>query len=181
MIVKIWRARKEVYKYMSDEDYAKSAKRENDVANEIRKLSGDKIKPKFAGYGAGVSKKFVTRTAGANTPLDLEVENAFIEVMGSEKYTFLNSNFFPVALDKVQRAEQSQKPTYFVFVLDNEQQPNKWWIKAEKCKNYPLKYDFPTIYGLQDIYVTDQNVWIRGLQSLVNELIRLRINSELNP
>jgi hypothetical protein len=175
MIVKIWRARKEVYKYMTNEDYVKSSKREKEVADEIRKLSGDKIKPKFVGYGAGVSKKFVARTAGSNTLLDLEVENAFIEVMGSETYTFANSNFFPVALDKVQRAEKSQKPTYFVFVLDNEQQPNKWWIKYQKDwqSKYELAYNFPTIYGPQDIYKTNQNDWIRGLQNLVNELIRL--------
>lgn len=172
-VLKMRLARMYVRGHMTEKDYIKAAKRETDVAEEIGTLSNNKLKVKFVGYGAGVPKKFDVCAVSKKTPLDLEVNDSiFIEVQGSEKYTFATSGFFPVALDKVERAEEN--PTFFVFVLDNETKPNSWWIKYQKDwrNKYEIAYDFPTIYGPQDIYKTNQNDWKRGLKGLVEALLK---------
>jgi len=167
---------------MTPEDYVKSAKREKDVRNEIQKLSNGKLKVEFTGYGAGSDKKFKHRKPydpNKPNPLDLLVnENIVIEVMGSDRWNFGPSKHFPVAMDKVDRSKG--KLVYFVFVLDNESQPNMWWIKAEDCEDQPKEYEADTKYGPQNIYKTDKYLWHRGLQSLVDELLK-RVNFKLNP
>jgi hypothetical protein len=170
---------------MTDADYVKSTAAENQVAEEIERLSHNKLKIIFTGYGAGVPKKFsnhVPYDPNKPRPLDLEVEglNVIIEVMASDRHAFANSRFFPVAEDKVERAKKERalrKRAFFVFVLNKETQPNEWWINAEKCFKYELEKNSPTIYGPQDIYKTDKNAWIRGLKSLVKELLESSFSS----
>lgn len=165
--------RRDVGKYMTDEDYRKASQREEHVGNEIHRLSNGKLKVEYKGFGTKVPRKLSSRPVGIQ-PLDLEVdERIIIEVMGSDRWTYESSGFFPVALDKVDRAKQSEKPVYFVFVLGKEPQFDDWWINAKDCEKYPLEYDSPTIYGPQDIYKTDKRAWTHGLKSLVKELLRI--------
>ena len=179
MKVFILRHKRNIGKYFTEEDYVKSSKREHDTANEIHRLSNGKINVEFVGYGAGVPEKFKTpKPHDADTPLDLEIKIAekpvaTVEVMGSPGYTFEKSGFFPVAWDKVERSKKSKIPVYFVFVLDDEEQPNQWWIEADRCDKYDFKPDFPTKYGPQDIYATNQHHWHRGLQTLIDELLKI--------
>jgi len=171
----IFRDRGNIRKYFGDKDYEKSSKRENSVAYTIKQLSNNRLPVKYAGYGAGVSKKYAKHIPYSESrSMDLLVGGtAIVEVMGSERYNFERSNFFPVAMDKVERAKKSKIPAYFVFVLDRESQPNKWWIKGVRCNVYELAYGFPTIYGHQDIYKTNKNDWHRGLQTLIDELLKI--------
>ena len=183
-IVLIARHRRYIGKYFDDEDYAKSSKREDDVAKELTELSESELDVNMVGYGAGIPKKFTKpKPHGAETPLDLEVKKserniAVVEVMGSDAYTFNTSGFFPVAWDKVERAKKSEVPAFFVFVLDLEEKPNKWWIDANRCRKYELARNFRTKYDLQDIYKTNQYHWHRGLKTLVAKLIELAESSK---
>jgi len=168
---------------MTDEDYEKSSKREVAVKTEIEKLSNDKLIVELEGYGAGIPKKFKTHIPyDPNAPrsLDLKIEDiaVIVEVMGSDRYTFKNSGFFPVAEDKVERARRDKaNKTYFVFVLDLENQPNKWWINSKDCERHEIIKDFQTIYGPQDIYKTDKYAWTRELGKLVKELLKFKGHS----
>lgn len=163
--------------HMADQDYVKSAARERAVKEEIERLSKRGARAEFAGYGTGVPIKFTTPRPRSEepAPLDLEVmiggeSVAVVEVMGSDKYTFASSKFFPVALDKGERAQKLKIPAFFVFVLNKEPEPNMWWMSAGECCKYPIHLKKKTIYGDQDIYETDKYAWKRGLEGLVKEI-----------
>jgi len=163
--------------YMTDRDYAKSSACEIAVKEEIERLSKKGARVNLVGYGAGVPRKFETSRPQSKEPAPLDLEYtisgeavAIVEVMGSPRWNFATSGFFPVALDKGLRAQKLKIPTFFITVLDLEPKPNMWWMSAVECCKYPIWYKMPSIYGSQDVYKTNKYAWKRGLEGLVKEI-----------
>jgi hypothetical protein len=101
-------------------------------------------------------------------------EIAWIEVSCCN-FTFEGSRIMPVSSYKGAFIQKSDLLCFIVFSMEKEQLPKKdrcVWIRGRDVIKSEHKWDY--IGGKnQPNYYTNKEDWIRGLESLVSELIRL--------
>jgi len=152
---------------------------ERETRIEIERLSADGFK--LILKGVGVEKGYIPGVdlKGKIDSLDYLVtfdgkKIAWIDVTCSN-YTFEGSRIMPVNYYKGEFIEKSDLPCFIVYSMEKEQLSKKdkcVWIRGRdviKCKD-----DWDDLGGKrQHNYYTDKEDWVRGLESLISELIRL--------
>jgi len=162
------------------QDYVKSRDWEIFVAKQIELLSDHKLKCVFTGLGAGDAIKVEDWEYDPKRPLDITVlrdnkEIAVVEVQADYKYTYDRSKFFPIQEHKIFQAMQKPLPHYFVYILTLED--TCYWLKSEKIAKYEA-VDLGTYvkgeYVIQRQHPVRKDVWMKGLSSLVQRLLRVK-------
>ena len=147
---------------------------------EIERLSPFKLRP----MGTAVEKGFVANLDVSSTHLDYDVVYngkciAAIEPTCSN-YTFEGSQIMPVAFYKGDIIKDLDVPAFIVYSMEKEKRPladRCVWIHGKDVIKSP---DWTEELGgkLQHNYFTDKRDWHRGLQSLIDELLKIAERSK---
>jgi len=90
-------------------------------------------------------------------------------------YTFAGSAIMPVNFYKGKLIKQSNVPVFIVFSMEKETKPladRCVWIHGKDVIKSPDSWDF--LGGKdQHNYITDKNDWHRGLEKLVDALLKI--------
>ena len=158
---------------------------ERAIKKSIEELSGGKLILIPMGYGATSDKplkEIPVEQKIKHLDFDVKCNRKFIAIIevSCTRYTFDGSKFFPIAAYKV-RDENS--PIYYVYSLELEPYdlPKRcWWITKENAMKNLLQKDLiwlqtkrPGGPKRQLNYLTNKHSWTQGLQSIVNELLKL--------
>ena len=104
---------------------------------------------------------------------------AVIEVTsGQPGYTIHNSRFLKITHKKVEALEREQIPGYVIVVViaeKNESSPERYiWCHVEDIlKHSTVHEQVPPYYEWEDNHHVPIEEWTIGLQTFVNELLRL--------
>jgi len=164
----------------------KSASCERIVREEIERLSNFKLKLVKKGVGVEVGYIEGVDLRGQVDDLDYAVEFndviiAWIDV-SCLNWTFEDSKIMPVNAYKGGIIKKLNVPVFIVESMEKEQKAIKdrcVWIRGKDVIKSPLEWGF--LGGKRQYnHMTDKNDWYRGLQSLVDKLLK-RVNFKPNP
>jgi len=155
------------------------------IRREIERLSSFKLRP----VGISVEGGYIPDLNIPSEQLDYEVvyngkRIAVIDPTCSN-YTFEGSKIMPVAFYKGEIIKNSDVPTFMVYSMEEETQPladRCVWINGKDVIKCPHKTE-PLGGKLQHNYKTFQypcgrHLWHRGLQTLVDELLKITERSK---
>jgi hypothetical protein len=167
--------------HFSDNDYARFAKCEEYVKNKLEELTG--LRGEFLGYKAGVGKKFGPEDIPTGRdPLDLGFFDngrliAIVEVT-SHNYSYSQETgdrpckFVPIISHKIGRKIEGDPPVFVVSIFNRNVDEKCYWATEERIKRYDL-LEINTKYGPQENYITDTEIWNKGLETLAVQLLQL--------
>ena len=147
------------------------------IRREIERLSTFELKP----IGEAVEQGYIPDLDVISTHLDYEVlynGKCIAEIDTTcSNYTFAGSQIMPVAFYKGGIIKDLSIPAFMVYSMEKE---NKCladrcvWIRGENVIKPAIKHETEELGGkLQHNYYTDKVDWYRGLQSLIDELLKI--------
>lgn len=172
---------KKFQRFFTPEDYVKSSRWENLVKDKIQELSENKLETILVGLAAGKAIKIPKEeyVYDPNRPLDILVtekstkkEVAIVEVQADYTRTYEQSWNFLVQAHKIEQAQRSPLPHYFVYILTKE--PNGYyWLPREEIER-EIATEIPTqLKGervMQRQHQVPKGYWNKDLETLVKKL-----------
>lgn len=152
------------------------------IRREIERLSMFELKP----IGEAVEQGYIPDLDVISTHLDYEVlyngkRIAEIDTTCSN-YTFAGSMIMPVAFYKGKIIRKLYVPSFMVYSMEKEDRPlakRCVWIRGKDVIKPTITHETRELGGkLQHNYYTDKADWHRGLQSLIDKLLKIAERSK---